>query len=231
MKNIPSGILLIAVIVLTAFREDKPLKLFLLGDSISLQYGTYLEKYLKGLYTIDRKGSQEKALQNLDVPIDANGGDSKMVLAYLRTREKDPNFKPDIMLLNCGLHDIKRNPTTHQIATDSNSYRENLEAIYQLISHKKIPLVWIRSTGINDSLHAAKSKAFDRYVKDVEQYNAIADRVFTKHKVPIIDLYSFTNGLGEDRFADHAHYIPRVINSQAMFIADFLKKRRAAAGE
>lgn len=219
------GILLLCMVIgLTAFRQDKPLKLFLLGDSISLQYGTYLEKYLKGKFTIDRKGSQEKAMQNLDIPVDANGGDSKMVLDYLRTRENDTSFQPDLMLLNCGLHDIKRHPATHKIAVDSISYRENLEAIYQLLSRKKIPLVWVRSTDILDSLHAAKSKAFDRYAKDIVQYNAIADRVFSKHQVPVIDLYTFTRKFGDDRFADHAHYIPRVIDAQAVYIAGFLKQ-------
>lgn len=211
------------VILLSAFKINQPLKLFILGDSISLQYGVYLEKYLKGIFTIDRKGSQEKALQNLDIPIDANGGDSKMVLDYLRTRENDSNFQPDVLLLNCGMHDVKRNPLSKQIAIDSASYRKNLEAIYQLLSKKRIPIIWVRTTGVIDSLHAAKSKAFDRYQKDVDDYNAIADQVFKQHKVSVIDLYSFTKGLGGDRYADHAHFIPKVIDAQAVLIADYLK--------
>ncbi|MCD0487469.1 SGNH/GDSL hydrolase family protein [Pedobacter sp. MC2016-14] len=225
MKKLQAYALLFALFIsVSAFQDGKPLKLFILGDSISLQYGVYLEKYLKGIYTIDRKGSQEKALQNLDLPIDANGGNSKMVLDYLLTREKDPNFQPDVLLLNCGMHDIKRNPVTKEIAIDSINYRQNLEAIYKLLSKKKIPVVWVRSTGVIDAIHAAKSKAFDRYEKDVDQYNAIADQVFKKHKVPIIDLYSFTLKLGDDRYADHAHFIPGVIDAQAVYIADFLKK-------
>lgn len=210
-------------IAISAFKINRPMKLFILGDSISLQYGVYLEKYLKGIFTIDRKGSQEKALQNLDVPIDANGGDSKMVLTYLRTRENDPNFQPDVLLLNCGMHDVKRHPVSKYIAIDSASYRQNLEAIYQLLSKKRIPIIWVRTTGVIDSLHAAKSKAFDRYQKDVDEYNAIADQVFNQHKVPIIDLYSFTKGLGDDRYADHAHFTPKVIDAQAVLIADYLK--------
>lgn len=213
----------VLVIALSAFKMNQPMKLFILGDSISLQYGVYLERYLKGIFTIDRKGSQEKALQNLDVPIDANGGDSRMVLAYLRTRENDPNFQPDVLLLNCGMHDVKRNPVSKYIAIDSASYRQNLEAIYQLLSKKRIPIIWVRTTGVIDSLHAAKSKAFDRYQKDVDEYNAIADQVFNQHQVPIIDLYSFTKDLGDDRYADHAHFTPKVIDAQAVLIADYLK--------
>ena len=220
-----TAILLFAVIcALTAFKAAKPLQLFLLGDSNSLQYGTYLEKYLDGAFTIERKGSREKAMQNLDVPVDANGGDSKMILDYLRTRQKDPAFKPDLLLLNCGLHDIKRNPITKQIAIDSGSYRKNLEEIYSILLRRKIPLIWIRTTEVIDSVHAAKSKAFSRYSDDVRQYNAIADDVFRKHNVQVIDLYTFTKRSGNDRFADHVHYIPRVADAQARYIASFVKR-------
>lgn len=222
MRNKGIITLLILLFGFSSFKEEKPLKLFLLGDSISLQYGSYLEKHLHGTWIIQRKGSQEKALQNLDLPIDANGGDSKMVLDYLRTRENDSNFNPDLLLLNCGLHDIKRNPKTQRIAIDSASYRQNLEAIYQILSIKKIPLIWVRSTEVIDSIHAAKSKAFDRYAKDLEQYNAIADEVFKLHKVKIIDLYSFTKEQGNERFADHVHYLPKVIDAQAVYLAKII---------
>src|SRR4051812_4882622 len=115
----------LAVVMVSAFQLTRKANLFILGDSISLQYGSYLEGMLKSDFTISRKGSQEAAMKNLDVPIDANGGDSRMVLSYLRTRMNDTTFHPDVMLLNCGLHDIKRNPTTKQIAVDSNEYRQN----------------------------------------------------------------------------------------------------------
>ena len=210
------------LIVFSSFEKDKPV-LFLLGDSISLQYGTQLEKNLEKLYKIERKGSQEKAMQNLDVPIDANGGDSKMVLEYLKSREKQSGFKPDLLVLNCGLHDIKRNPKTKKINIDSNNYRNNLEEIYRIVSEKKIQMIWVRTTDVIDSLHAAKSKAFDRYAADVITYNEIADQVFKKHNVPEIDLYTFTRTFGNERFADHAHYKPEVIRAQADYITAFIK--------
>lgn len=200
--------------------------LFILGDSISLQYGSYLEKQLGAAVQVQRKGSQETAMRNLDVPIDANGGDSRMVLSYLRTREKDEAFKPDLLLLNCGLHDIKRNPTTGKIAVDTAEYRSNLNAIYALLAGKKRPVIWVRTTEVIDSVHAAKSKAFSRFSRDVNVYNAIADDVCGKYQIPAIDLYSFTLTLGDDRFADHVHYIPRVVQRQAGYIAEYLQQWR-----
>lgn len=221
-KILLTGLLLVAA-VLFAF-QAAPRKLFVLGDSISLQYGVYLEKYLKGEYIIERKGSVENAMKNLDVPIDANGGDSHMVLDYLQTRANDSSFHPDLMLLNCGLHDIKRNPKTNQIAVDSASYRHNLEVIYTFIQHKKIPVIWVRTTEVVDSIHAEKSKAFNRYAKDLNAYNQIADEVCKKFSVSEIDLYSFTRKQGADRYADHVHYIPRVVEAQARFIVDYIRK-------
>src|SRR5690606_3284313 len=111
-------IYLIISIVVTCFLTSyiKPLpKLFLIGDSISLQYGPYLEKYLQGFVYFERKQDDGQATKDLDVPTGANGGDSRMVLAYLRKKTNDPNFSPDYLVLNCGLHDIKRNPLTMSI--------------------------------------------------------------------------------------------------------------------
>lgn len=217
-------IIVLALAVLLSFNASKQRTLFVLGDSISLQYTGYLKKELGEKVTIQQKGSQENAMKNLDVPIDANGGDSRMVLAYLTTRIKDDSFKPDLLLLNCGLHDVKRNPATGVIAVDTAEYRSNLQSIYGLLRNKNIPVIWVRTTEVIDSIHAAKSKAFNRYAKDVELYNDIADAVCKQNGISEIDLYNFTRTQGDDRFADHVHYIPRVMQSQAQYIANILFK-------
>lgn len=224
MKKYSHCLVFLIVIMIYAFSKKKKLTLFILGDSISLQYGTHLQRELSGSFRIQRKGSQESAMKNLDVPVDANGGDSRMVLAYLKTRIGDPSFKPDLMLLNCGLHDVKRNPSTLKIAVDSNEYRSNLDSVFTLLLAKRIPVMWVRTTEVIDSIHAEKSKAFNRYAKDVEQYNSIADEVCRKYNIAEIDLYSFTKGLRKDRFADHVHYIPVVMKEQALFIKGYVEQ-------
>ncbi|HMI03566.1 MAG TPA: SGNH/GDSL hydrolase family protein [Pedobacter sp.] len=213
-----SGVLLL---VISAFINDSPRQLFLLGDSISLQYGPDLERFLIGKYKIEIKSSDSSAFKNLDIPVGANGGDSRMVLNFLKQKTKEAGFKPDVLLLNCGLHDVKRDPVTHEIAINEKEYRQNLENIYKLVSGKKIPMIWIRTTGVIDSLHR-KNKGFDRYLKDIEKYNSIASEVFSSHHIPEIDLFSFTAAQGSNRFADHAHYSPEVRVLQAAYIAGFL---------
>jgi len=104
----------ICVVLLASWHNRLP-KIFLIGDSISIHYSPYLEMYLKGKAVFDRKKDNGLAENNLDIPQGANGGDSQMVLSYLKIKMNEPDFKPDYLLLNCGLHDIKREILTHKI--------------------------------------------------------------------------------------------------------------------
>jgi len=62
------------------------MKLYVIGDSISIQYGPYLEAALRGVMAYARKEGEEEALLNLDIPQGANGGDSGMVLSFLEAK-------------------------------------------------------------------------------------------------------------------------------------------------
>lgn len=197
--------------------------LFVIGDSVSMQYGPYLEKYVAGVWSYDRKRDDGQAAKNLDVPTGANGGDSRMVLAYLRLKLKDEQFRPDVLLLNCGLHDIKRNVQTNAIQVDADSYRRNLEAIYELLHARGIKLIWVGTTPVEDERHNSRAKEFKRYARDLDEYNAIADRVMTQREVPVIDLYEFTRKLGSEHFIDHVHYDEAARALQAAHIAGFLR--------
>lgn len=210
---------------LISFTTERP-KVFVVGDSISIQYGPYLEKYLAGKVDYDRKGDTpgQKAGANLDYPTGANGGDSRMVLAYLKAKVTEPGFRPDVLLLNCGLHDIKLDVKTKTYQVDSANYRQNLHAIYSLTKKHKIPLVWVRSTAVVDSIHNSRSSAFHRYGKDIDAYNRIADEVWRKHKVPVVDLYEFTKALPGNNYIDHVHYNENTRASQAAYIAGYLDK-------
>ena len=57
--------LILVVLSFLSWSWNKPLpKLFLIGDSISIQYGPYLEKYLEGTVVYERKqddGQADKA--------------------------------------------------------------------------------------------------------------------------------------------------------------------------
>lgn len=219
MKNLKTYIFPVLLLAtLAAWKQSVP-SVFLIGDSISIQYGPYLEKYLSGSVAFDRKRDNGQAEKNLDVPVGANGGDSRMVLEYLKIKIREPGFKPDYLVLNCGLHDIKHDVKTGKIQVEGEAYRKNLQEIINLLKSKKIGMIWIRTTAVVDSIHNKKSSSIVRYAKDLEAYNHIADAVFTKNNIPMIDLYDFTWKLGIDQFMDHVHYNEQTRSLQGAYLA------------
>lgn len=214
-------IVLGVIVLLVGWRSARP-SVFLIGDSISIQYGPYLEKYLDGIIDLSRKQDDGQAAKNLDVPVGANGGDSRMVLEYLKIKLNEPGFAPDYLLLNCGLHDIKHNAPDEKIQVSQEEYRKNLQEIIQLVTKKKIRVIWLRTTPVVDSIHN-KSKGMKRYAADVATYNQIADEIFSRKKIPMIDLFTFTKKLGNQQFVDHVHYNENTRSLQAAYIAGFLQ--------
>ena len=200
---------------------------FVVGDSISIQYGPFLEQMLNGRIAYARKGSEDatmaEALRNLDMPAGANGGDSSMVLAYLRTRCADEIFQPDLLVLNCGLHDIKRTLTAKTLQIDPGSYATNLRAIVTLLRERHIALAWVRTTPAVEAIHNAKNRDFHRFAADVDDYNRIADGIMSEAGAKVLDLHRFTNTQGGDeRFCDHVHFTDQIRRLQAAYIAGHL---------
>lgn len=106
----------------------------LVGDSISILYAPYLKEYIDDCFNLRLKGNQSDAIINLDNPKGANAGNSRMILDYLKHfKETDVNFNDDIILLNCGLHDIKTDPISNVNAISLSEYKSNLDSIYWII--------------------------------------------------------------------------------------------------
>jgi len=202
------------------------LSVFVVGDSISIQYGPYLERLLEGSFHYDRKRdtSAEVATKNLDNPMGANGGDSSMVLAYLRAREEAGwPIEADYLLLNCGLHDIKTDPATGQRQVSLDGYRENLRGILAVAERAKLKVIWISSTPVPDERHAASGVGFMRYNHDLIAYNAAARAIMDEAGLPVIDLYTFSIPLVPSEIVDHVHFSDAARERQAEFITSELR--------
>jgi hypothetical protein len=195
-------------------------KLFLVGDSISIYYTPFLETDLSLTYSFSRKTSPktESIAEQLGDP-NVQGGNSRMVLEYLQKRYSEPDFRPDIVMLNAGLHDIKRIPESNAIAIDPAEYQSNLEKIAALVRQNHAKLIWINTTPVDDQRHNSLSKEFYRYDRDVVHYNEIAKSVFAGARIPIVDLYTFTKQLGPGHYIDHVHFDEATRAQQAAFIA------------
>ena len=198
-------------------------KIFVVGDSISIQYGPSLEKYLQGMMLYSRKEGTEEALKNLDIPQGANGGDSSMVVAYLKAKQQDGGINADYLLVNCGLHDIKINPETGIKQVSIEQYKENLSQIIVLAKAMKLLLIWINATPCDEAVHNREGMNFHRFAVDVITYNKTAKKIMSDANISIIDLYNFTMNLGDKEiYCDHVHFIKAVRKKQAAFIAGWL---------
>jgi lysophospholipase L1-like esterase len=197
------------------------MKIFVIGDSISVHYGPYLKQYLDGLIEYERKDGTTEALKNLDIPQGANAGDSSQVLEYLKAKADKAPIDADYLVVNCGLHDIKTDLQTNEKQIPVEKYAENLKQIID-VAQQSVKLIWIRTTPADEAVHNAIQTDFKRFKADCIEYNKIADRIMQDAGVPSIDLYTFTNNLGDDVYCDHVHFHKHVREKQAAFIAGYL---------
>ena len=147
--------------------EPRMQRIFVIGDSISMQYGPHLESFLRGKFHYDRKRG---STGNLDSGEGANGGDSRKVLGYLRERLAARDLPADVLIVNCGLHDIKVNPGARGCQVPLLEYEANLRAIVAEARTAGLGVVWIRTTPIIDEIHNSRQSDFRRFSADVARY-------------------------------------------------------------
>ena len=196
-------------------------EIFILGDSISIHYTPYLRKYLGTGWEIVRKGD----IPAPEIPgeIDReNGSDSGTVLLYLQAVIQ--NITQETILLNAGLHDIKRFPTPVDVCMISlEQYCSNLQQSLDIIRSAGKNTIWVTVTPIDEENHAIHEKAFFRLERDVERYNRASMDLIRRNQIPWIDLGAFTRRIGLPLYCDHAHFNEDVRAIQAAYIAGALE--------
>lgn len=191
--------------------------IFVLGDSISIHYGPYLKGMLGIDFSYDRKRGLHHALKDLDHPVGANGGDSSQVLEYL-DEEYRLGTRYDILLVNCGLHDIRRHMDKGAIQVPLPEYSKNIAEIVELGMEMAAIFIWVDTTPVIDEIHNSRSEKMHRFSADLEIYRGAANWIMTEKKIPVIGLYDYTYKFGSDAFIDHVHFIETVRKNQAEFI-------------
>ena len=131
--------------------------------------------------------------------------------------------KPDVVHLNCGLHDLKRSKTDghHQVELDR--YAENLRRIVARIREgTDAALVFADTTPILDERHARRGADFDRTEADVRRYNAAAIAVMGELGVPVHDLHWVVEQGGPETMLgpDGTHYTAAGSDRLAEAVAD-----------
>ena len=163
----------------------------LIGDSIRMGYQDHVISQLAGRAEIW-------------VPKE-NGGDSRNVLAHLD--QWVFSRQPDLVHVNCGLHDLKR-----AFGAESEvllaEYERNVRQILQRLQRELDgAVVWATTTPVDENWHH-QNKGFDRLEADVEAYNAAARAVAENLGVPIDDLFAVVEREGKARLLtqDGVHF-------------------------
>lgn len=150
-------------------------KVVLVGDSIRLGYQPTVTRELAGRAVV--------------VGPRANGGDSTNVLRNVEAwvvREK-----PDVVHLNCGIHDTKRFRKTGVFQVSPDAYEKNLRDVIAIVREKTDAVVLLAtSTPIVDerAAEARRERDYELLDASIDQYNAIVRKVAKELKIPVDDL-------------------------------------------
>lgn len=163
----------------------------LIGDSIRMGYQDHVARELADQVEIWAP--------------EQNGGDSRNVLAHLD--EWVISRSPDLVHVNCGLHDLKRAFGEGQ-NVPLEEYGHNVRQILaQLQSDFEGVVVWAQMTPVDEKLHH-QNKGFDRFEADVDAYNEVARSVAVGLGVPVDDLFAVVEREGKARLLtpDGVHF-------------------------
>lgn len=203
-------------------------KICSIGDSISVQYREHLIKFLGDEFEIITKDGLEEAYKDLNIPVGANIGDSRMLRDYLLYENEKGSITYDYVMFNCGLHDIKANIDTGVQQVLIEDYEKNLAKALDIWQENKVGIIFVNSTPVIDSIHNSPERLtinkIKRSRKDIMEYNAIAEKLMVERAIPVIDLFSFTDKFGEEAFCDHAHFTLEVRKLQAAYLAGAVKE-------
>lgn len=153
----------------------------LIGDSIRMGY----------------EATVRAQLPNLDIwSPEQNGGDSSRIRENLNAWAKA--HSPQIIHINCGLHDLKKDFETGTAQIPLETYRDNVAHILtHLQNETEATLIWALTTPVNEKWHHER-KGFDRFEADVLSYNQVAQEICASLKILVNDLYTVINTAGRD---------------------------------
>lgn len=181
-------------------------KLYVYGDSISMQYGFPLKEILesKGI-TYDRLGGG-----NSTDPANPawNGETSRKMLAWISN--VDVKQADTILLFNCGLHDIAQDGGAHVCQVSRAEYRRNLQEIIKTAKEIYGGIVFVNSIPVDEARHNRLLEHRKRYSKDLCDYNRTAAEVCREEDIKVVDLYGLTYKQiqaegGDNVYRDHIH--------------------------
>ena len=191
-------------------------QLILIGDSIRMGYQADVIRELA-------------ELANVWGPTQ-NGGNSANILQHLD--EWIISLSPDVVHINCGLHDLGKDFDTGEPAIPIDQYESNLRAFLgRILAETNCTVIWAATTPVNEIWHHER-KGFDRLEADVAAYNAVALKVADDFAIPVNDLFGVITGAGRDSCLtpDGVHFTPEGCALLGKAVAEFVKPRLTTPG-
>lgn len=184
-------------------------EVLIIGDSISLGYTPTVERELASIARVRH--------------CPGNSGDSANLLANLRAWLAEPS--PDLVVLNCGLHDVRRERDTGTLQVPLDRYHSNLRAAFETIRTTGCSLVWVTTTPVIEDRHQA-SKPWDRWNRDIDAYNAAALELAREAGALVIDLHAAARSLeiGAAIADDGVHFTPGAYEALGQTLATQLRE-------
>ena len=109
--------------------------------------------------------------------------------------------RPDVVHLNCGLHDLKKAFGAAEPEVPLARYGANLRAIFRRARQETAAkLIWATTTPVNETWHHER-KGFDRFEADVRAYNAESLRAAEEEGVRVNNLFDAIVRVGRDGFS------------------------------
>ena len=168
-------------------------RVLLIGDSIRMGYQETVKVELADI-------------AELILP-EKNGGNSRHVLANLDAWAVET--APDLIHINCGLHDLKKEFDADETTVPLEEYARNVGIIMdRLLSDTEALVIWAKTTPVNQDWHHS-NKPFDRLEADVLAYNEAAVAAAQAREIRVNDLYQIITAAGRDTLLrpDGVHFV------------------------
>lgn len=176
------------------YYRDGLLQLWTCGDSISSGYRGALQKGLKDNISYMHLRNMPYLFPDLDLP--KYSGLSQTLIDNLRVLFTIDSYKPDVLLLNSGLHDAFRGKGKgeEKIA----NYEKNIQTIISIAKENDVPIVWVQTTS------KVEGDPLNEYV---EAFNKVTQRLMSENGYAVIDMNTFVKELSAEKGEDKV-YVP-----------------------
>jgi isoamyl acetate esterase len=169
-------------------------KLVLIGDSIRMGYQPHVLRALAG--EMEVWGPE------------TNCQSSREVLANFREWILDA--QPDVLHINCGMHDLRIDANTLQQNVPVEEYARNLHAVFEAArALPQVKLIWATLTPLNEAAHN-RERINLRWERDVALYNERAVGIAREYGAAINGLHAAVVAANREDLlsADGLHFTP-----------------------